>query len=82
MTAYVTNEYYYYAANEPEAWGGGPSTLDSVLATRPAAPGSNPGVSEIFLSKKIVYVAEVNRQRCCLDQLVDSRGLITLIEPI
>ena len=33
----------------PFTWGGGPhSTLDSVLASYPAAPGSNPGVPKIF----------------------------------
>ena len=45
---------------------GGPhSTLDSVLASHPAALGSNPGIPEIFprnisFLRKIVDVAEVN----------------------
>ena len=40
---------------------GGPhSTIDSVLALHPAAPGLNPGVPEFFSEKKIVDVAEVN----------------------
>ena len=42
--------------------------MDSVIALHPAAPGSNPGVSEIFLGEKIVNVAKVNRRHCCLEQ--------------
>ena len=43
------------------------STMDSVLPSHPAAPGSNPGVSEIFL-RKIVDVTKVNRRHCCLEK--------------
>ena len=38
------------------------STRDSVLASHPAAPGSNPGVPEIF------DVAKVNRWHYCLEE--------------
>ena len=36
--------------------------MDNFLASHPAAPGSIPSV------KKTLDVAEVNRQRCCLEQ--------------
>ena len=39
--------------------GGGHSTMDSVLASQLAAPGSNPGVSENILGEKFVDVAKV-----------------------
>ena len=55
------------------------STIDSVLALQPAAPGSIPGVPEVFsetffregrnwLDEKIVDAAKVNQQHCCLEQ--------------
>ena len=44
------------------------SSMDSVLALHPAAPGLIPGVSENFFREKIVHVAEANRRRCCLEQ--------------
>ena len=59
---------------------GGPhSTVDSVLASRPAAPGSNLGVSKIF-SEIIFSLLDVA-------ELIDSKGqcnkkLNKLIEPI
>ena len=42
--------------------GGGPrSTVDSILASRPAAPGSILGVPKIF--SEILDVVEIYRQR-------------------
>ena len=67
---------------ESDIMGGGPhGTMDSVFASRPAAPGSNPGVSEIFL-RKIVDVAKVNRRLCCLEKWTAEALKYTLIEPI
>ena len=51
--------------------------MDSVLASHPVAPGSNPGVHKKIYEKKIVDVA-----KALLLRAVDSRGLITLIESI
>ena len=42
--------------------------MDSILASHPVAPGSNPGVPQKNSGKKIVNVAKVNRQYCCLEQ--------------
>ena len=53
--------------------------MDGVLALHPAAPGSIPGIPKKFsnkcfqkgkncLNEKIVDVAKVNRQHCCLEQ--------------
>ena len=61
--------------------GGGHSTMDSVLASQLAAPGSNPGVSENILGEKFVDVAKV-KWKALLLWAVDSRGLIMLIKSI
>ena len=42
--------------------------MDSILASHPAAPGSNPDISKISSDKKIVNVAKVNQRHCCLEQ--------------
>ena len=44
------------------------STIDGALASYPAAPGSIPGIPKKNSDKRIVHVAELNRQRCCLEQ--------------
>ena len=47
---------------------GGPhSIVDSILATRPVAPGSILGVPKIF-SEKIIDVVEIYQQRALLRQ--------------
>ena len=57
---------------------GGPhSTVDSILASRPAAPGSILGVPKIF-SDKILDVLEIYRQHTLLRQWTVQK----LIEPI
>ena len=59
--------------------GGLHSTMDSILAMHPAAPGSIPGVPKVFsktffqegkicLDEKIVNVSRVNQRHCCLEQ--------------
>ena len=57
---------------EKEAGGGGAhSTVDSILASRPAALGSILGVPKIFseiISQKILDVVEINRQSALLRQ--------------
>ena len=55
---------------EMELWarfGGQHSTMDSVLASHPAASGLIPSIPDFVLGKKF-DVAEVYRQRCCLEQ--------------
>ena len=47
--------------------GGLRCTMDRILASHSAAPGSIPGVSEFF-QENIVNVDEVNQRRCCLEQ--------------
>ena len=55
------------------------STMGSILASPPAAPGSIPGIPEVFskkflregkncLNEKIVDVAKVKQLHCCLEQ--------------
>ena len=46
-------------------------TVDSILATRPAAPGSILGVPKIFseiISQEVLDVVEIYRQRALLRQ--------------
>ena len=59
------------------AAGGPHSTVDSILASRPAAPGSILGVPKIF-SDKILDVLEIYRQHALLRQWTVQK----LIEPI
>ena len=56
--------------------------MESFLASHTAAPGSNPGIPKKISEKKIINVAKVNQQPCCLEQWTASAGLITLIESI
>ena len=59
----------YRSVNKDWRYGGPHSTMDRILASRPAAPGSIPGVpknisEEVF----ILYVAKVNQRHCFLGQ--------------
>ena len=48
------------------------STVVRICASGPSSPGSIPGIPKTFSEKifreKIVVVAQVNQQRCCLEQ--------------
>ena len=46
------------------------STIDSVLALQPVAPGLNPGIPKVFSETNCLDVncCQVNRQHCCLEQ--------------
>ena len=62
--------------------GGGPhSTLNSILASRPAAPGSILGVPKIF-SDKILDVVEIYRQRALLRQWTVQSLIVDWTHPV
>ena len=48
------------------------NTMDSILTFHPAAPGSPPGIPNIFFQEKIVDVADVNQQPYCLEQWTEE----------
>ena len=50
-------------------FGGPHSTMDSVLASHPAAPGWNPGIPKVLSENFLdVNCCQVNQQHCCLEQ--------------
>ena len=72
MTTYEYSTCAFLAQMPKEIFikGGGPhSTMDSVLATHRAAPGSNPGILKVFSENFLdVNCCQVNQQHCCLEQ--------------